>query len=214
MLNPSLVMSIFSALRQPLIWGLFLSLAGCGYTIRSTSMKSPVLEKAGIHRIYLAPVVNNSYKAGAELVVYNALQKKILGQGELRLVESEEYADAIISASVNGADYSSVSFTSGSNLEPKMTTGSFRNYVVASIYSANLSCAFSLTATERSRVPLDGKGIWSATFSRNKSFQANNQLGVLGTTSAIINDSEFERALADLADGMMVDVYESLLSMF
>jgi hypothetical protein len=177
-------------------------------------MKSPVLENAGIHKIYLKPVLNNSYKAGAELVVYNALQKKVMGQGELRLVESEAQADAVINAAVTGADYALLSSTAGSNLEPKSISGAFKNYAVASVYSASLSCSFSLTATERSRVPAGGRRVWGASFARNKAFQANNQIGVLGTTSAIINDSEFERALNDLAEGMMVDVYESLLSMF
>ena len=41
-----------------------------------------------------------------------------------------------------------------------------------------------------------------------------NQLGVIGNTSALINDSEFERSLADLAASMMGDLHESMLAMF
>lgn len=189
-------------------------LSGCGYTLRSTSMKSPVLENAGIQKVFIQPVTNNSYKTGAEIVVFNALQKKISAQGELRIVSSEDEADAVLKSTVNNAEYSSISSTAGSSLQPTSISGAFKNYVVASVYSAALKCSFSLVATPNSRIKQTGRHVWGATFDRSKSFQANNEVGVLGTTSAIINDSEFDRTLSDLADGMMIDVYESLLSMF
>ena len=193
---------------------LLLQATGCGYTLRSTSMKSPVLENAGIQRIFIRPAINNSYKAGVEIVMFNALQKKISAQGEFRVVGSEDQADAILKSTVTNAEYSVLSSTAGSYLDPKSASGVFSNYAVASIYNALLKCDFELQATDRSKVPLKGRRMWTSTFSRTKAFEANNTIDVLGTTSAIINDSEFDHAISDLADSMMVDVYESIFSMF
>mgnify|MGYP001574673287 CR=1 FL=1 len=83
---------------------------------------------------------------------------------------------------------------------------------VASEYQASLTAAFALV--RRRATPGKKPMIWTAPFSRLKRFPANNRLDVLGTTSALINESEFDRALGDLAESMMGDVHESMLSMF
>jgi len=197
-----------------------LPLASCSYTLRNTRDHSPILEAAGIHHIYVQPIVNNSYKAGAEIVIYNALIKKISAQGELHVVNHQSDADAILKGTVDSADYTIAASTAGSSLEPKGLGSGFQKYSVASIYNANLQCTFQLEPTEKTVNALKAKGSkksqqsWGATFNRSKSFSASNALGVIGTTSAIINDSEFDRAVADLADSMMIDVNESLLGMF
>jgi hypothetical protein len=56
--------------------------------------------------------------------------------------------------------------------------------------------------------------LWSGGFSKSKPFPANNQLGVFGTTSALINESEFDRVLRDLAEGIAADMHESMLAGF
>jgi hypothetical protein len=56
--------------------------------------------------------------------------------------------------------------------------------------------------------------LWSMGFSKQKTFPGANQVDVPGTTSVLINDSEFNRALSDLARNMMEDVHESMLAMF
>ena len=45
-------------------------------------------------------------------------------------------------------------------------------------------------------------------------FPGNNQLGVFGTTSHLINESEFERALQELSERVALDMTENLFSMF
>lgn len=196
-----------------LVFLMFPLLSGCGYSLRDSNIRSPIIENAGIRRVYISPFLNNSYKAGAEILVYNALIKRISSQSEVKIVSSKVDADAIISGTVNSADYSPAGFTAGSNLEPKALGGSFKNVEVASVYSAALSCSFQMEARGESAKRTNGK-VWGASFSRSKSFPGNNQLGVFGTTSAIINDSEFDRALSDIAENMMTDVHEALLGMF
>ncbi|MEK6579060.1 MAG: hypothetical protein AABZ55_07515, partial [Bdellovibrionota bacterium] len=85
-------------------------------------------------------------------------------------------------------------------------------YKVAWEYQAALTCQFDLQRT----VIAPGKKpvIWTGGFSRSKPYPGSNQLGPPGTTSALINESEFERALSDLAENMMEDVHESMLAMF
>ncbi len=56
--------------------------------------------------------------------------------------------------------------------------------------------------------------LWSAGFTRSKKFNANNRLLVLGTTSSLINESEFERKLVELSESMMSDVYAALITRF
>lgn len=216
--------SFISRLFLSLFLSLTLLLNGCGYTIQGTKSRSPVLENAGIRKIYVRPVLNNSYKAGVEITVYNALVKKIASRDQVKLVHSEKDADAVLIAIVNSADYISISSTAGSNLEPKTQSEPLKNLAVASVYSARLDCGFSLESSSPTSLapssapssadPSSKTKEWTASFSRSKSFPANNQVGVPGTTSAIINDSEFDRAIADLAESMMIDVHESLISMF
>jgi hypothetical protein len=86
------------------------------------------------------------------------------------------------------------------------------NILIATEYEATLSCSFVLTRTH----PVPGKRaiLWTSSFSRGAPFAGNNQLGVQGDTSALINQSEFERKLVDLAASMMGDLHESMLAMF
>ena len=73
----------------------------------------------------------------------------------------------------------------------------------------------SLDATKLAQMKVPKRSvIWSSTFSRSKPFPGANQLDVPGTTSSLINDSEFDRALSDLSRSMMDDVHESMLAMF
>jgi hypothetical protein len=87
-----------------------------------------------------------------------------------------------------------------------------KSIIVATEFQALLNCSFKLVLTHPA--PDKKSDLWSSTFSRAKTFPANNQLGNFGTTSSLINESEFDRALADMARNMMADVHESMLAMF
>lgn len=83
---------------------------------------------------------------------------------------------------------------------------------VATEYIAELSCTFTLT--RRNVKPGTPAILWTAGFNRAKPFPGSNQLSGLGTTSALINESEFDRSLQELAQSMMADVRESMVARF
>jgi hypothetical protein len=196
-------------------------LMACGYSLQTS--QNPLLLKEGIRKIYIPPVVNNTYKAGIENTVYNSLVRTLSAQKRVILVQNSADADAVLNTSIQTATYGMSAGTSVSGLNPsglgsKLPTAS---YVIATEYSATLTCSFYLEETKKKTdpqiIPQKRKKkpyTWSSWFSRSKTFPALNQLDVPGTTSPLINESEFERALSDLASSMMYDVHEAMLAMF
>jgi hypothetical protein len=186
---------------------------GCGYSFQTS--KSPLAEKEGIHKIFVAALVNNTYTPGIENTVYNALTQVISVHRRVSLVGRPEDADAILTGKVTTADFTVGPATTAQQLPPTsaLNPADIRaNILIATEYEATLSCSFVLTRTH----PVPGKRaiLWTSSFSRGAPFAGNNQLGVQGDTSALINQSEFERKLVDLAASMMGDLHESMLAMF
>lgn len=207
------------------------ALSGCGYVFRTSV--SPLVSKMGVRKVYLPPVVNNTYKAGIENTVYNDLVRAIESQGSLIVVQSVADADAVLDGSVIGSSYIMSAATSVAGLSPSSAAQSLiklgqangtniGSFPIAMEYNATLVCGFYLHSIPRKEhktqdgivTPEVKPYAWSSSFTRTKTFPASNQLDVPGTTSALINDSEFERALGDLSRQMMIDVNESMLSMF
>jgi hypothetical protein len=182
--------------------------AGCGYTLQGS--RSPLLEKEGIRRVFVAPLVNDTFKPGVEGVVYNALIKTLAAHRRVVLVQHRADADAVLTGTVTAAGSAISASTEARNLNPSGIGPS--DIRVATEYSATLGCSFKLVR-ERPR-PGKAPTVWQSGYTRSKPFPGANQLGVLGTTSALINESEFDRALFDLANSMMADVHESMLAMF
>ena len=193
-----------------------IGVVGCGYTLQNS--RSELLEKEGIRTVYVRPLINSTFKPGIENVVYNALIRTLISHQKVKLVQDPAVADALLEGTVGVAQFSISSPTSATELKPKLgkvlphSNVDLNNILVASVYSADLGCAFTLNR----RVTPMGKNkvLWSSSFSRSKPFSAANQLDVPGTTSALINESEFERALGEMATNMMDDVHESMLAMF
>ncbi len=190
-----------------------LALSGCGYNIRNG--KNGALEKEGIRKIYIAPVVNDTYRYGVENVVYNALVRSLNAYSGIKLVSDPTTADGVLSSRVITAA-SQVNATTGADaLSP---TGLplpfyFGSIQIATEYNAILSCSFVLTRRE-AIVGHPAGTVWTGNFSRSKLYPAANQLGVLGTTSGLINDSELDRTILDISHEMMNDVRETMLSRF
>lgn len=201
-------------------------LTGCGYSLQST-YHSPALEKDGIHKIYIAPVVNNTYKSGVESVVYNALVRSMVAFKGYQLVKNPAQADAILSSTVNSAESQVAAPVTANQLNPSTLQAQalrFSAVQVASSYNALLTCNFVLARN----VPKADKNIkpallppkirnpvvWATSVSRFMPFPGSNQLGVLGDTSPLINDSEFDRALQQLAQQTATDVREGIVSRF
>lgn len=197
------------------VWGICLScvplLWGCGYTLQG--VPSQVLEKEGIRKIFIAPVINNSYKSGVENQVYNALLKKLVNSYPIVFVRRPEDADAVLQGVVQSALYAMSAPTTGDQL-PKSpgAKGDFSKIQIASVYQSRLDCSFSLVR----RYPPSGKPseVWNISLRRTLPFPGANQLGALGTTSALINESEFDRSLSEMAQAMALDVRESILNRF
>jgi hypothetical protein len=179
-------------------------LCSCGYTLRGNTRY--LFENHQIRTLFVAPVKNNSYKAGVDITVYNALRKRIAQGGYVRIVDSPKDADAEIRATVTRANYSPAGITTADQIAPVQTGPS--NIQIASAYLVDLAISFDF-------VELRGKrSLWSGGLSRQKSFSASTYLGPLGTTSALINESEFERTLSELSVSVVMDAEESMNSAF
>ena len=191
----------------------FLLSTGCGYGFQST--KNSSLRKYDVEKIFVRPITNRSFKPGVENMVYNALVRSLRGYGRVVIVPSQELADGILEGTVNNASYSGAGSSYVSSMAPSGVGGSLptADFPVAGAYSASIECSFRLIRI-RHKKPQPPDEIWSGTFSNSVPFAAANQLDVPGTTSAIINDSEFDRALGDMARDMMDDVNNSMVAGF
>jgi hypothetical protein len=179
-----------------------LLLSGCGYHLRGTDRL--LFDQNQIRRLHVAPVRNDSYKAGVDILIYNAVRKRLASGGYVTLTEKAEDADAVLNTTVLGASYSPLSLTTSDQLAPLRTGPSFVQ--VATSYLVTLNCKFSLQKGD--------KILWQNSVLRSKSFVAQTYLGILGTTSALINESEFERTLTTLADSVSVDADEMMNAVF
>ncbi len=203
--------------RQSGIWiafGLtFLGQASCGYTLKNTRRED--LARIGVHTVFVRPVENNSYKPGVENLIYNQVVRTLAAYKSVRLVIRESDADAVLTGSVLGASYGPIANTAAVNLYPSGKVESLSgpsDRLVATLYSATLSASFALAL----RKPAAGQAptVWSGSFSRTQVFSGNNQLDVYGTTSALINESEFYRALEVAGEALASDMHESMTSRF
>jgi Lipopolysaccharide-assembly len=190
-----------------------------GYYIRRS--EGNALEKAGVRQIYISPIENDTYRYGVENVVYNALVRSMASFGGVRVVQDAEIADSVLTGKVTQADAVVASTTSAGQLNPINILSASSNHLqffefgsiyVASSYNAVLTCSFKLV--RRNPGPKDKPVVWSGTFSRSSPYPATNQLGALGTTSALINDSEFDRTVLNVAHDMTIDVREAMVDRF
>jgi hypothetical protein len=188
---------------------LVVSHSGCGYALR-TSKSSSALSKKGIHRIYVRPMANATFRAGVENTVFNAIVRGINGFPGIRAVSYPEEADAVLEGTVSSVGRSVSSVLKSSDLNPKGLGSS--NILVATEYVAVLEVGFELKSI--SREGSTPQSLWKGNFSRTKPFPANNQLWSLGSTSALINESELDRSLGDIAELMGRDLVQSMLEDF
>lgn len=178
-------------------------LASCAYTLRGT--QRPFFEDYNIHSLYIQPIRNDSYRSGVDIMLYNVIRKRFVQGGYVRIVDTPNLADATLVASVTQANLAPQATVRASQLAPLNTGPS--DVQVASNYAATLGVSFSLKNAH-------GVGLWSSGFTRTKTVQAATYFGNLGTTSALINDSEFDRALYDLAVSISTDAEESMNARF
>jgi hypothetical protein len=187
--------------------------SGCGYTLQTS--RSTLAEKEGIRRIFVAPLINNTYSPGIENVVYNSLVKNLEVHRRVVLVGSPDAADAVLTGKVMIAQYDPAAEVPAQQLLPSnsLSTADTRaNILIATEYNATLSCSFALTRPHPG--PTQKSIVWTADFTRSGLFSGNNQLGIQGDTSSLINQSEYEREMLSMSDSMAADLHESMLAMF
>jgi hypothetical protein len=184
--------------------------SGCGYTLRGNTR--PFFEKNGIHNLYVEPVKNDSYKAGVEITVYNALRKRIALGGYVRLVDKESQSDAKFSATVTDASYSPAAITTGDTIPTGDPAHPFNtdlgNVQIAKSYNVILKVKFILKGAHPDKI------LWADELTRSNSFPATIYLGPTGSTSALINESVYERQLEDLSANIVTDAEESINTIF
>jgi hypothetical protein len=192
------VKTVLRTVQALILIPILLTTTGCGYTLQNSH--SPLSEKEGIQKVYLRPLLNNTFKVGVENAVFNALLKTIVAHRRVSVVSRPEEADAILEGTVNVAQYSGMAATA------------ILGRTVTSQYNAILNCSFKLN--RRNPGPRQKQLLWSGAFQRTKPFASAVQAGVRGETTAPLNESEFDRVLSDLATGMVGEVHESMLAMF
>jgi hypothetical protein len=206
-----------------LISAFALLVSGCGYTLQTS--QGVALKAEGVQRIYIAPIKNKSFKPGVENLAYNKLVQAMAAGRRVRLVDHASEADAILEGIVIEAAYSPSNTTSADSIYPLAPGRTTINIPVATEYLARVACSFKLKRT--GQVPLKAgvklsaqdlqdptPSLWDSSFSKSKRFPGNNQKGEFGSTSPLINESEFDRALDVILKSMMQEVHESMLAMF
>jgi len=194
---------------------MLMAVTACGYSLQRSTTRSPWFEDHAIKTLLVMPMVNNTYKPGAEHVVYNNVVKTLLASKKMSIVHDLKDADAILYGVVNQAGYA-VSGTTGANsLYPRGLYGvgvGAQDLKAAIEFSASLGCSFQLVRAKG----MAGKkmDIWSGAFGSSKPFPASSAIGVFGNTSTAINESEFDRALRELAVIVASDMHESMFSGF
>lgn len=183
-----------------------LGLSGCGYHLRGNTRE--FFNDHQIRTIYVAPAGNNSYKGGAEITLYNALRKRFALGGYVKIVDNPNDADAKIAATIQEAAYAPYAASSVQSISPTATSKSRpEDLYVASLYEARLRVSFRLSDRR-------DKALWADELLRSKRFVASTFFGSQGSTSALINESEFERTLSDLSVSIVTDAEESINTAF
>ncbi len=190
--------------------------SGCGYTLQNSRN---FLEKFQISKVYIPIPENTTFKSGLEGLVYNALTRSFRAHKTLKLVKSEMESDAILQITIERALFTTSAQTTVPNLSVNESTVSnlqlmqvasqipASSFAISTEYQAQMSCSFKL-------IKKNNELIWQTNLLRSKPFSASNQIDVPGTTSSLINESEFERAIKEILKSMMEDAYQSLLSGF
>ncbi len=186
-----------------LTWGA----VGCGYTLQNSRSNS--LREEGIEKIYIAPVKNLTFKPGLENVFYNELVQILRAGRRVKIVERPENSDAILQAQVVQAVYVPTASTSADSIFPVGVPAIL--IPVATEYQADVTSSFLLS---RQKAGMPTTAVWESGFTRSRRFAANNQKIEYGSTSGLINESEFERTIREIAHGMMMDVHEAMLARF
>jgi hypothetical protein len=183
--------------------GLF---SGCGYSFQGASSH---WKAQGINRVFVRMLTNDTLHAGVEVTFTSALIKEFARNQRFRVVEDEKNADATIEGSVTSAEAiinSANGVTALSNNDPAAAILGDVN--VATEYRATGSISVQLVRREPKSV------VWTQSFYGEKIYQGNNRFGLSGTTSSLINASDQQLALNEVATQVASDAADTMLEGF
>ena len=200
-------MKFWGGTGRHLLWVvLAIMSSGCGYSF--SGLKNPWAAK-GIKTVYIRMVINNSLKAGIEIPFTTALAKEFERGGKVRVVSDEKDADGIVIGLIGS--FASIinpsGVTSVASLSNSPDAQALSDMLIASEYIAMANITVSLQKR-------DGPVLWSQTFSRPKVYPAGNRFGLQGTTSALIDASQEQLSLVEIAGFMAGDVYDTMFEAF
>ena len=169
-------------LRRSVIWVLTsLALTSCGYSFVRYGAGLGDVRRVAIHGI-----TNDSFEPGVETLVSEALTEEFLRRGALRLVDSNETADLVISGSVKSVEVKSRSFSS---------------ILFALEYEVRMQLALSLKRKDGTEVAIDPNALVES-----ERYLASSDIEVTRT-----NRQEALRRLAGVLAGRVHDaLYERI----
>jgi hypothetical protein len=169
-------------LRRSAVWILTsLALSGCGYTFVRYG------EGLGdVRRIAIHGITNDSFEPGVETLVSQALSEEFMRRGALRLVDTTETADLVITGSVKSVEVRGRSFSS---------------ILFALEYEVRMQLALSLKRRDGTEVAIDPNALVDA-----ERYLASSDIEVTRT-----NREEALRRLAGVLAGRVHDaLYERI----
>jgi hypothetical protein len=181
------------------------SFASCGYHFQG---RDNPWEKDGVSKVYVDSFVNRSSRAGAETVFTSALVK-VFARGErLRVVQNKKDADAVLEGVVTELAVVPVSAATVTQLTKDPAAKPLADISLATEYAVNAIISVNLVRSK------DSKSLWMQSFSGSKIFPGNNRFGTAGSTSVLINDSQQNAALSEIAFVVATDAYDFMLETF
>ncbi len=182
--------------------------SSCGYRFQTSQDSS--LAEAGITKIYLAAIQNQSFKPGIEQWIYSAVQRTLIVGDRVKIVSSREQADAILDGTILDAYYAMSPSGAASSNAIFPTERKVTEMIVATEFQAVIKTEFRLTKTDSA----GASPIWATQLQTEKRFPGSYQKQNYGTTSSLINESEFDRAVREMVNGMAKELHEALLAQF
>lgn len=183
------------------------SMTGCGgYSFES---RGNTWKKEGVQRVFISTLENKTLKTGVEVPFAAALMREFSRGNRIKLVGKEHEADAILEAAVEIVDTRSFSQATVAQISPNDPKAQeLSDFAVTSEYIVSASMSVQLRRVR------DSKQLWSQSFSRSKIFPGSNKFGLQGSTSMIINGSQEQLALSEIAQFLASDAHDAMFEAF
>lgn len=217
-----------------------ISLAACGFGLRKVD--DTRFASWGVKRVFIPAIENRSQMAWIDPMIRSEWLKRLGTGGAVTVTPSIESADAKLLIRITEATRGGLAPTSAEALIPQGTVRPGAHF--HTMYQAHLVMQVDLIrvrAIPASRVPTEpeqspapptspqtppsstpeslppspaGTMLFTGTAARDLPFPANTRVSYFGTTSALINQTETERAMVEIAEQMVLDLYFQMKDAF